>query len=254
MGAIFVVNSYRIVETIKSNYVFQAVSALFEALLGLFFPNLCLSCNGGLAYGQDMLCLSCIYKLPRTDHHECLENEFTQRFWGRVPIYRGAAMYYYGRSGEVQRLIHALKYKQKPQIGFKIGQLMGAELAASPDYQTVDLIIPVPLHPRKKHQRGYNQSDYFAKGLASSMQIPWKADCLYRSKFTPTQTTKRRIDRFRNVEDVFDIRDPNKIEGKHILLVDDVLTTGATLEACALKLLKVQNVQLSMATIAMARQ
>ena len=225
-----------------------------EDFISLIYPKLCLSCRNNLPYGEQVLCLSCQHQLPRTDHHLVHDNAFIQKFWGRIPIQAGAACYYFDQKGKVQQLIHQLKYKNQPMIAHKIGQLYGRTLQESLFFKEIDSIIPVPLHPRKKHLRGYNQSERFAQGLSLTMKIPWNGNTLLRNQFTPTQTTKSREDRFSNVEKAFSLQTGEKLAGKHVLLVDDVLTTGATLEACALKLLSVKDLKVSLATIAIANQ
>ncbi|HMQ49022.1 MAG TPA: ComF family protein [Saprospiraceae bacterium] len=219
---------------------------------GLFYPNLCLACNKNLPPGQEILCITCQFKLPKTNFHQEKENAFTERFWGRVPLHAGAALYYFSKGGRTQQLVHALKYEGKKQVGSKLGHIYGQQLKETPLFHDVNLILPVPLHPQKERQRGYNQSALFAEGLSQSMQIPWSGKHLLRTAYTQTQTQKTRMERFANVEQAFQVPRPADLEGKHLLLVDDVMTTGATLEACALRLLEVPSVRLSMATIAIA--
>ena len=237
-------------KTITKKSPQKTLNKYVRDFVSLFYPNLCLGCGNNLPYNQEVLCLSCQYQLPKTDHHLMVENAFTEKFWGRIPIRAGAAMHYYDKKDKVQYLIQQLKYHNKPFIGIKLGQLYGKTLKTSTLFQQIDLIVPVPLHPKKLHQRGYNQSDLFAQGLSESMEVPWDKNVLKRTIFTETQTQKTRVDRFANVEHAFAVEDFKKIEGKHLLLVDDVLTTGATLEACAVKLLAIPGVKISMATIA----
>jgi ComF family protein len=190
--------------------------------------------------------------LPKTKQHEQKENAFTEIFWGRVPLATGAAQYYFSKSGRVQRLIHQLKYEHKPEIGHQLGMLFGRQLREQDHFKDIDAIVPVPLHPRKQHQRGYNQAAAFGAGLAESMGIPQYAYALERPEYAESQTRKSRQERLENAQTAFRVKKPLLIEGKHILLVDDVLTTGATLEACASQLLAVPDTKVSMATIAMA--
>jgi ComF family protein len=228
-----------------------ALRALYD-LAGLLYPNLCLACSRNLPPRQESICLSCQYKLPKTGFHEQRENPFTERFWGRVELQAGAALYFFNKSGRAQRLVHSLKYEGKQQIGVKLGQIYGSLLKEAPGFRQASLILPVPLHSRKERQRGYNQSACFARGLSQSMGIPWLKDGLQRREYTATQTRKSRLERFDNVAEAFVIPRPKQLEGQHLLLVDDVITTGATLEACALKLLELPGTRVSMATIAIA--
>ena len=229
-----------------------SVAHLFKDFFALFYPKLCLACGQNIPAEEDIICISCHYRLPKTDFHLERENFFTEHFWGRVPIHSGAALYYFTKTSRTQKLIHKLKYEHQPLIGLKLGQLYGHALKASPYFNMVEAIVPVPLHPRKKKIRGYNQSDAFAKGLAQSMNLPWYPNALQRVEMTTTQTKKNRLDRFENVRQAFQVAQIKLLEGKHLLLVDDVLTTGATLEACALQILDVPNTKVSFATIAMA--
>jgi ComF family protein len=162
-------------------------------------------------------------------------------------------MYYFTRKSPIQRALHQLKYRNKPDIGVKLGRIFGRQLATSAAFQSIDAIIPVPLHPKREHLRGYNQSARFAAGLSDAWNgIPVYNDAVVRNLHTSTQTSKSRSARFENVGGIFSIRKPGRLEGKHILLVDDVLTTGATLEMCGEMILQVPGTRLSMATIAIA--
>jgi len=225
-----------------------------EDFLSLFYPELCLACAKNLPPGNEAVCIQCQYYLPKTNFHKDAENAFAQRFWGRVNIQGGTALYHFVKSGRTQKLIHNLKYKSRTQIGINLGRLYGKTLRVAPVFKEADLILPVPLHPRKEKKRGYNQCDLFAKGLSESMEIPWKKGLLVKTEDTATQTKKTRAERFENVATAFKIAAPEKLRGKHILIVDDVITTGATLEACAQKVLEIPGVKVSLATIAIARQ
>lgn len=225
---------------------------LARGFLHLLYPQLCVACGADLPGGRSCFCLPCRARLSLTEMHRQRENEFTERFWGRLQLEGGAAMYYFTRKSPIQRALHQLKYQNHPQVGVKIGREFGRALLESPVFQTVEGIVPVPLHPRKERLRGYNQSTMLAQGLAEAMGVPVLRNALVRPLFTATQTRKKRMDRFENVGEVFALRRPAELYGKHLLLVDDVLTTGATLEACGQLLLSLPAAKLSMATIAIA--
>lgn len=228
---------------------------MFQDLLALFFPESCFACNGALARGEAFICTACNVKLPYTDFHVyggTEQNPLQRRFWGKVPV-RFAFSYLYFRSkGRVQRLLHQLKYKGAKDLGEHLGQRYGSILQEHQYHEQFDLIVPVPLHKYKLRKRGYNQSEHFAIGLAAAMDVPVKADLLIRTINTTTQTHKNRLSRWQNVEQVFKVTEPDQVAGKHILIVDDVLTTGATLEACAVALLEAGAAEVSIATIAAA--
>lgn len=220
--------------------------------LSLFYPRLCLACGQNHVPAKEWLCLFCQFKLPKTNFHQMPENDLTERFWGRLPLVSGAALYFFVKGGRTQQLIHNLKYKGKKQIGLEIGKMYGHILKTVPAYQSIDLIIPVPLHPKKKRRRGFNQSALFAKGLSEAMSIPWAEKYLERTAFTETQTKKTRQERMENVLAQFKACHQSELAGKHLLLVDDVITTGATMEACGMKLLEIPDAKLSLAAIAIA--
>lgn len=224
-----------------------------EGILTLFFPKLCLACGINPPPQEKDICIHCQYYLPKTEFHLDLENPFTERFWGRVKIEGGASLYYFMKNGRTQKLIHNLKYKGKKKIGVKLGELYGRELRLAKGFENIDLIIPVPLHPKKQHTRGYNQSDMFARGLSETMEIPWRSNILVKTLHNPSQTKKTRMERLENVRVAFRIKNPELLRGKHVLIVDDVLTTGATLEACAEKVLEIPHTKVSLATIAFAK-
>lgn len=224
----------------------------FEDLLCLFFPHLCLACEQNAPPYGEHICTICRATLPETSFQLKKENPFTEKFWGRVNIQAGTAMYLFAKDGRVQNMIHQLKYKRKAEVGTILGRKLGSSLRHSPFFAQVDIVVPVPLHIRKQRIRGYNQSEVFAEGIAETFGRPCLGNGLRRVIHSASQTKQSREARLHNVGEVFEVNKPEQLKGRHILLVDDVLTTGATLETCANKLLELPGVKVSMATIAIA--
>jgi len=227
---------------------------LLTDLLALFFPYACLACQEPLVAGEHHLCTACRAELPYTDYHllPADQNPLSRRFWGKLPVTHTLSYLRFLQHGRVQRLLHQLKYQGQQGVGKALGQLYGAELATAGLAPAFNLIVPVPLHRRKLARRGFNQADAFAEGLAAALPCPWSATALRRTEYTDSQTRKSRTERWQNVATVFEVGRPEAVAGRHILLVDDVLTTGATLEACGAALLAAGASQLSIATIACA--
>ena len=223
-----------------------------DDLLGLFYPNLCVTCGERLLSHEKYVCLNCWNDLPQTHFHFNLENNVAQLFWGRVQIEYATSYFTYKKGSRYQQLIHFIKYKGLKELGFETGRRFGIELNKSDVFRSVDWIVPVPLHPKKLKSRGYNQSEWIAHGIADSMDKKISTDNLFRKIFTSTQTRKNRFERWKNVEGIFDVARYVEFENKHILLIDDVVTTGSTLEACAFQLLKIKNTKVSIATLAFA--
>jgi len=223
-----------------------------EDLLCLFFPHLCLACERNAPPYHEYICTPCRATLPEANIHFDKENPFTERFWGRADIHSAAALYLFTKGSRVQNLIHHLKYDGKKEIGFLLGRQFGSQLKRSPLFAGVDVIVPVPLHPRKRRIRGYNQSEEFANGMSESMGKPCLSNGLKRIVHAESQTKKSREERVAKFKTEFVVNQPVALKGKHILLVDDVLTTGATLEVCASQLLGLPGTQVSLATMAMA--
>ncbi len=218
----------------------------------LFYPRLCNGCNKALIREEECICSYCRFELPFTHFHKYRENPMSQIFWGRVDIETAAALLYFQKGSKVQNLIHRFKYKGKREIGIYLGQILGHRLRDHPVWQPVDIIVPVPLHQKKQQKRGYNQSEVFGRGISSSFKKPVVINNLVRIIRTDTQTRKTRFKRWENVETVFHVKDPDSFRGANILLIDDVVTTGSTLEACAQKLKEIKGVRVWVATIAMS--
>jgi ComF family protein len=190
--------------------------------------------------------------MPKTNFHLDKENLITQLFLGRAPIHSAASYYFFHRGGKVQHLIHQFKYKGQKEIGIFIGNRYGKELLKSPFFNSIESIIPVPIHYKKQKKRGYNQSEIFANGISQSMNIRVDAKTLVKTTKTESQTKKSRSDRWENVQEVFELKKYDHLTNKHILLVDDVITTGATLESCISMLVKIPGIKISIVSVALA--
>ena len=227
----------------------QTILKYLSDFIALFYPDYCLGCGKIMVRGEKCLCLYCLVKLPKTHFHLHKNNAVEMLFAGRVPIFRATAFYSFHKESLVQHLIHQLKYKGQQIVGSYLGELFGMSLLESDDFQSIDIIVPVPLHPHKKKKRGYNQSEIICDGIAKGMNKERNYSLLVRTIDTKTQTKKNRYSRWENVSQIFNVLHPEKLENKHILLVDDVVTTGATLEAIAQILLKIPNVKVSIACL-----
>ncbi|MDO9153765.1 MAG: ComF family protein [Paludibacter sp.] len=225
---------------------------LLTDVLNLIYPNLCLICGENLVSGEQQICMSCLHNIPKTNFHLLPDNPIEKKFWGKVPVFRGTAFFYFQKGSPFQQLLHELKYRDNKNIGEMLGKHAGVVLLESADFATVDIIIPVPLHPKKFAKRGYNQSECICRGLSVIMEKPLDTSNLRRVRENPTQTKKSVYERYENTENIFEVTDANLFAGKHILLVDDVLTTGSTIEACIQALLEVPVVKISIFTLAVA--
>lgn len=235
----------------------QALVDVSEPFLSFLFPRLCVSCQIDFSQKDEELCISCDLKMPKTDFHLRKDNPFTERLRGRFPFYNGAAYFFFKKGGHAQDLIHAIKYEDRPNAAMIIGEKFGQRLSSSPYFKDVEVVVPVPMHPVKQRIRGYNQAAMFGLGLSNQMSVPMMEHGLIKKRQTTSQTRRKgRFSRWENVVEVFDISATAKksLGGKHILLVDDVLTTGATIEACAEQLLKVEGIKLSVATMALVEK
>jgi ComF family protein len=226
------------------------LQSIYHGLSHLFFPRLCEGCSSPLQTDEQVLCLQCLAQLPRTNSHHIADNPAALRLAGRFPFQHATTFAYFTAEGLLQVLLHGLKYHNKKEIGLFLGRQLGYDLQHSTWPQEIDLIIPVPLHEKKQAARGFNQSALIARGLGEVLQKPVDEYVLCRSRHTQSQTKKNRAERILNVEGAFSLQ--NDLTGKHLLLIDDVLTTGSTIEACATCLLAKGNNKVSVATIAIA--
>jgi len=230
------------------------VVELFSDFISLIFPDTCFSCQRVLKKGENKICTHCRANLPFTHIHKQnpKDNLVTQKFYGKVPIEYGLAFLKFSKDSKVQHLLHQIKYNQQPELAEMLGLWYASELREQGFHEKFDYVVPVPLHPNKLKIRGYNQSDYFGAGLSKPLEKELATDLLRRNTHTSTQTKKSRLERWKNVASIFEITNPTKIQNKSILLVDDVITTGATLEACAKALLEAEAAAISVASIAIA--
>lgn len=216
----------------------------------LIFPELCNACGTALVNHEKLICITCLHQLPYTNFHRDHENKLAKQFWGRVNINAAGSYLYFTKKGKVQNLMHQLKYNNQPDVGIELGRLYGLELKKYAPYNLCNAIIPVPLHPKKIKKRGYNQSEQFAIGLSQSLAIPVLGYGLSRIKSSKSQISMSRKDRYDNMATAFRAENIDLEIEPHILLVDDTITTGATLEACVIALNQVGIKEISIAGIA----
>ncbi|PRD53878.1 ComF family protein [Sphingobacterium gobiense] len=228
------------------------IKSYWESFVSILFPPLCVSCENVLLYQEEFMCTTCRFHLPINDHYLFMQNELTQRLLGKAPINTGAAYLSFSKSSLVQAIVHKLKYRQDYRIGTYFGRCFGMDLLTSPFYADIDVVVPLPLHQKKKRIRGYNQSDYIAQGVAEAMSLPLNRSDFVRLVNTETQTKKSRLERHDNVEDAFTCVRPSAFDCKHILLVDDVFTTGATVASAVRTLTDQCNCKVSVAVLAIA--
>lgn len=225
----------------------------FESILDIIFPNVCCTCSKALTKHEEIICFGCRSKLPKTNFYNSTDNELSNRLYGKIETEFCASYLYYYKSGITQKLLHQFKYNNFPEIGEMIGTWFGHDLIAKNTATRFDIIIPVPLHQKKERKRGYNQSQHFAKGISDAISIPVDFNSLIRIEYQKSQTQKTKEQRWKNVHQAFFVTDPERIKNKRILLVDDVITTGATIEACGRQLLLNGANSIGIASMALAK-
>ncbi|HJS53661.1 MAG TPA: phosphoribosyltransferase family protein [Chitinophagaceae bacterium] len=223
-----------------------------DSFLHIVFPHVCDGCGSDLVNVESRLCIRCIASLPETNFEQHAGNPVEKTFWGRMPVINAAAHFYFTKESLMQRLMHQFKYKGNRDLGLQLGRMMGIALKSCNRFNDINALIPLPLFPSKEKKRGFNQATVLCDGIAEILNLPVLANVITRPQHSETQTKKGRIERWRNIEGKFKLENPQAIQNKHLLLVDDVITTGATLEACGNELLASENVKLSLATLCIA--
>ena len=222
-----------------------------DSFLHLLFPHVCTGCGSDILNEESVLCMRCIEAMPETNFEMHANNPVEKTFWGRLPLVGATAQFYFTKESLMQRLMHQFKYKRNKELGLQLGRIMGDQIKKSGRFEA-DALVPLPLFPAKEKRRGYNQATVLCEGMAETMNIPVLDKVIIRPQYTETQTKKGRIERWKNMEGKFILSNPEAIRNKHLLLVDDVVTTGATLEACGNELLQAGSVRLSVAALCVA--
>ena len=224
----------------------------FKTVAHIFYPHLCTGCGSDLLPDNELLCLRCIHDLPHTEFEKYPNNPIERIFIGRLPIVAATSGFYFSKGELIQNLIHELKYKGNKDAGIYLSELMGNQMMNSERFKNIDYLIPLPLFAEKEYKRGFNQADIVCQGISNTMNIPMLTKNVVRIRFTETQTKKHRTERWGNVFESFKVKEESVLKNKHILLVDDVITTGATLEACGHVINKIEGIKISIATLATA--
>ncbi len=236
-------------------FILNRLKTLLEYIndfLNLFYPETCSVCNNSLYKYEKIICTECIYKIPKTKYHTSPNNPIYELFIGRVNIQAATALMFFSKGSIYNNMIQNLKYKGKKKIGYEMGLILANEIKDTHPYNKVDIILPIPLHKNREKKRGYNQSEWIAKGLSEILKIPIDTLSIYRNVNTKTQTKKTKEERWDNVESIFSIKKTDNLVNKHILIVDDIITTGSTIESCSHTVLSIPNTKVSIVTIGVA--
>ncbi len=238
----------------RNNYYIEAYFKLemFNDLLNLFFPLICQACRSQLSDNENQICTTCRHELPLTNFHFDDTEAVKKIFYGRIKLENATALLHFSKQGIVQELLHNLKYKEQEAIGGLFGNWIGHELKDIKDYALIDVVVPVPLHKYKLKKRGYNQVDKFGKAIAKCLDADYNTNVLIKNRNTATQVFKDRLTRFDDDNTKFAVQNENQLKGKHILLVDDIITTGATIELCANLLKEIDGTKISVVSMAIA--
>ncbi len=232
----------------------ENIGTILHSLIGLFYPDYCLGCGRPLLSGEKYICVDCITDLPYTYFTNSRKNLVSELLWGRInKLKKAYSLCYFTKSSQLQSLLHNLKYNKKPEVGLELGTYLAHEFEKA-NMTDFDVIVPVPLHPKKLRIRGYNQSEKIAQGIRRVIDKPVDSRSIVRHIFTNTQTKKDKVQRWDNVKNIFKIKNSQKLENKHILIVDDVITTGSTIESMANEIEKVKGVDISVASVAISRK
>ncbi|MCE3259451.1 MAG: ComF family protein [Bacteroidetes bacterium] len=226
--------------------------ALINDFMSLIYPRRCEACGELMLQHEKFICTHCVVSLPKSNYHKRPENELYRTFWGRIPFGDALSFFVFEKSGRVQRLLHNIKYQEQKELAMYLGKIYTQELLKDRFSLDYDLIIPIPLHRNKLKTRGFNQSEWFAMGIAEESRVSLATGVMERINETATQTKKRKYQRWENVQGIFRVKERAALEGKHVLIVDDVITTGATLEAAWQCLKEINGVRVSVASIAFA--
>lgn len=225
---------------------------LLASIGQMLFPNLCVCCDGYLSQQEESICDMCLYTLPKFELYDLKDNPLAKKFWGRLNLDAVSAYLSYKSTNDVKKLIHQLKYKSNMDLGVEMGKWLGTALLKTNNFNLIDYVLPIPLHKVRQKFRGYNQSELLGTGLCEAMSVPMLTDVIVRERHNGTQTQKKRYERYINSKELFRVAKPESIEGKHVLLLDDVITTGSTIESCGEVLLDVDGLKLSVASLAVA--
>ena len=228
------------------------LNTLLTDFIALLYPEVCIGCGNAIKQSEQMICFPCSIDLPITHYEKIPDNPVEKLFWYKTQIEEATSGYFFSKKSRIQNIIHSFKYKGNSEAAIFMGNELGKMIIKSDRFKTIDLIIPVPLHSRKLKIRGYNQAEKIAEGLSNALDIPMNTDSLIRHQFNTTQTKKALFNRWTSVKSIFEVIQPQTISGKHILLIDDVITSGSTIESCAQQVLNVPKTKVSLASIAVA--